>query len=467
VADKYDLIIIGAGPGGYVAAIRAAQLGMKTALIDKRARLGGTCLNIGCIPSKALLDSSEHYFRTTGELEEHGISVGEVKLDLQKMMARKASVVETLTSGVATLMKQHKIDVYHGTGTVKEAGTVVVEAAEGGDSSELNGDSIILATGSVPQDLPPVPFDGDRIVSSEEALSFDEVPKELLVVGAGAIGLEMGSVWARLGAKVTVIEILDSVLPGWDKQVARTLQRSLKALGMELATSTKVTESKAEKKRVVLKATDRKGAETSFEGDRVLVAVGRKPFISQDLEALGVKTDRGRVVVNERFETTIEGLYAIGDLVDGPMLAHKAEEDGVACVEGLAGLPVHVDYELVPNVVYTWPEAASVGKSEEALKEAGVEYTKGSFPFRANGRALAANDADGFVKILAEPDTDRILGAHILGPWASTLIAEIVAVSALGGNAEDIGRIVHAHPTLPEAVKEAGLSALGRAIHTA
>ena len=462
---QYDLAVVGAGPGGYVAAIRAAQLGMKTVLVDKNPFLGGTCLNIGCIPSKALLDSSERFHGVHEGMSDHGIEIGSVSLDVTAMMKRKTAVVNQLTVGVATLMKKNGVDVVTGTATVTAPGSLTVATDAG--SEEISAGSILLATGSVPQELPFLPFDGRTIVSSNEALSFESVPAELLVVGAGAIGLELGSVWARLGSKVTIIEIMDTVLPGWDLQIGRLLPRYLKQIGIDVKTSTRVIRAEVIDGRVQLTAEDKKGESLQMTGDKVLVAVGRRPFLSDEFEGLGITIQNGRVVVNDRFETSIPGIYAIGDIISGPMLAHKAEEDGIACVEGLAGLPIHVDYSLVPNVVYTWPEAASVGQTEETLKEQKISYVKGSFPFRANGRALAAGEAEGFVKILADPDSSRILGAHIVGPSASALISELVAVMAIGGNAEDVGRIVHAHPTLPEAVKEAGLSVFGAAIHSA
>ena len=464
MSETFDVAIIGAGPGGYVAAIRAAQLGLKTALIEERATLGGTCLNIGCIPSKALLDSSEHFHFISTGLSDHGIHVDSVSLDVASMMKRKNAVVSQLTGGVAALMKKNGVEVINGIGSVQKPGAVSVT---GETTREISATSIVLATGSVPQELPFLPFDGKTIVNSEGALSFESVPVELIVVGAGAIGLELGSVWARLGSTVTVVEIMDGVLPGWDSQISRTLPRYLKALGMKILTSTRVTKAELKDGGALLTAEDQKGESVTLTGDKVLVAVGRKPHLGSELTDIGIATANGRIIVDDNFGTSIPGIFAIGDIIAGPMLAHKAEEDGVACIEGIVGMPVHVDYRLVPNVVYTWPEAASLGETEESLKQNGTQYVKGSFPFRANGRALAAGEAEGFVKILADPDTSRILGAHVLGPSASALIAEIVAVAAIGGNAEDIGRIVHAHPTLPEAVKEAVTAVFGSAIHSA
>ena len=464
--NEFDLAVIGAGPGGYVAAIRAAQLGLSAALIDKREALGGTCLNIGCIPSKALLDSSELFHRLKEGIADHGISAEAPKLDVSRMMQRKIQIVEKLTSGLALLMKARKISTFTGTAAVSSPGRVTV-TSDGGKTQELKARNILLATGSVPQELPFLAFDGERIVSSEQALSFKSVPKHLLIIGAGAIGLELGSVWLRLGSKVTVVEIMPTILPGWDRQVSKTLKRELSKQGFALELATEVTGFQAAKSQVSLKAMDSSNREIVFKGDRVLVAVGRRPYLEGiDADALGIKRDgTGGVVVDERFQTSASGIYAIGDLIPGPMLAHKAEEEGVAIAEMLAGKAGHVNYDTIPAVVYTWPEAASVGKTEEQLEEERVAYRKGTFPFRANGRALASGDVQGFVKILADERTDRVLGAHVVGPWASTLISEAVTVMEFGGSSEDIARTVHAHPTLSEAVKEAALSVDGRSIH--
>jgi dihydrolipoamide dehydrogenase len=466
LSEKFDIAIIGAGPGGYVAAIRAAQLGKKVALIEKDKRLGGTCLNIGCIPSKALLDSSEMYWKVLNDVEDSGITIPEVQLNLARMMNRKAEVVSQLTGGVEVLMKKNGITLFSGEGRVAKPGEVTVSPSDGGEEQIISASAIVLAGGSVPVELPFLPFDEKKIVSSTEALAFEKVPKRLLIVGAGAIGLELGSVWARLGTQVTVVEIMDTILPGWDLQVARTLKRSLAAIGIEFLLSTKVTSCEVKKSTAVLHAEDKDGAAIELTVEKVLVAVGRKPAVSGVSESLNLAMDGARVKVDSEFKTNIPGLYAIGDLIHGPMLAHKAEEDGVACVETMAGKAGHVNYDTVPGVVYTWPEAASVGSTEEQLKQAGTHYEKGSFPFRANGRAIASGDTEGFVKILVDPDGDRILGAHILGPHASSLIAEIVTVMELGGSAEDIGRTVHAHPTLAEAVKEAALATGTGAIHS-
>ena len=465
MSDSYDLGIIGAGPGGYVAAIRAAQLGMKVALVEKDVRLGGTCLNVGCIPSKALLDSSEVYWKVKHAALSHGVEAQEVKFDLSKMLAGKTEVVNKLTDGIDLLMKNNGVTVLRGEGSIEKPGKILI-AGEADATQTIDVGSIILATGSVPSELPFLPIDGERVVSSTEALAFGKVPKRLIVIGAGAIGLELGSVWSRLGAQVTVVEIMDSILPGWDLQTARMLKRLLSDQGMEFYLSTKVTGFERKKTTTVLKAEDRNGENLSLSAEKVLVAVGRRPYHSQELQSIGIELDGLKVEVDDKFQTSVPGIYAIGDLIGGPMLAHKAEEDGVACVELLAGRGGHVDYSIVPGVVYTHPEAAGVGATEEELKTSSVSYAKGSFPFRANGRALATGDTDGFVKILTNKETDTILGAHILGPQASVLIAEIVTVMAFRGSAEDIGRTVHAHPTLSEAVKEAALAAGEGAIHS-
>ena len=467
MSRKYDVGIIGAGPGGYVAAIRAAQLGLKVALIEKRGRLGGTCLNVGCIPSKSLLDSSELYWKARYELKDRGISVENPQFDLGVMQRNKTEVVDQLTSGLEILMKKNRVDVFFGAGEIVSPGTVRVTVDNGGEDEMLETESTILATGSVPAALPFLPFDGQRIVDSTAALSLEKVPKRLLVVGAGAIGLELGSVWARLGSEVTVVEVMDSILPGWDLQTSRMLKKLLVNQGMEFHLSTKVIGFEKKKTEVVLKNEVRNGEAFDLAAEKVLVAVGRKPYFGQELAAIGIESEGGRIRVDGGFRTTAPGIYAIGDLIDGPMLAHKAEEDGIACAEIIAGRPGSIDYDTIPGVVYTRPEAASVGKTEEELKGAGVAYEKGSFPFRANGKALATGETDGFVKILTNAETDRILGAHIVGPHASILIAEIVSVMEFGGSAEDLGRTVHAHPTLSEAVREAALSAGEGAIHGA
>jgi dihydrolipoamide dehydrogenase len=486
---NFDVIVIGAGPGGYVAAIRAAQLGMTTAIVEKRSTLGGTCLNIGCIPSKALLDSSEFFARAMHEGAEHGVVSKNLTLDLATMQKRKDGVVEKLVSGVSSLMKKNKITVFSGVGRLGEGGGGdagagseaaggaagpshrVIVTDENGEETQLEGAHVVIASGSVPQELPFLPFDGERIVSSTEALAFESVPKKLLVVGAGAIGLELGSVWARLGAEVEVIEILPEILAGWDSATAKALRRELTKQGLNFNLETKVTAvDTSKKKQITLEAESKDGTAMKFEGDRVLVAVGRRPYAeSVGLEAAGIEMEENgrRIKVDEHFQTNVRGVYAIGDVVRGAMLAHKAEDEGVAVAEIIGGKPGHVNYEAIPNVVYTWPEVAAVGKSEDELKEEGHAYRKGQFPFAANGRALGMGAPAGFVKIMADSETDRVLGATIVGPYASDLISEIVTVVEFGGSSEDIARTVHAHPTLPEAVREAALAVDKRSIHGA
>jgi dihydrolipoamide dehydrogenase len=476
-SKAYDLLIIGSGPGGYVAAIRAAQLGLSCALVEKNERFGGTCLNIGCIPSKALLDSSELYARLHGDgtnghdISSHGIKVGKLELDLKAMMVRKRQVVEKLTSGVGQLLKGNGVETFQGVGRLVGEGKVEVISGKG-TKQTFSAKNILLATGSVPAALPIFPIGKDGFVTSTEAQSLESVPAKMVVIGAGAIGLELGSVWSRLGAEVTVIELLDQILPGMDSEISRRLRSILGKQGLQIVTGTRVLEyekaGKSKSEGVNLSAEGPDGKKQSFAADVVLVAVGRRPYTEGlDLTELGVVTEErtGRVVVDENYQTSLAGVSAIGDLIPGPMLAHKAEEEGMAVAEILAGLPGEVSYDTIPSVVYTWPEVASVGKSEDQLKRDGVEYKKGSFPFRANGRALAMASEDGLVKILADKRTDRVLGVHILGPWASDLISEAVTVMEFGGSAEDMARTVHAHPTLPEAVREAALDVEGRAIH--
>jgi len=461
--DKLDLIVIGAGPGGYVAAIRAAQLGMRVACVEKDESLGGTCLNIGCIPSKALLDSSEHYFNLRRGLEAHGIKVAGVELDLAAMLARKDKVVKTLTTGVKGLFRKNKIERVTGAARLAGGGKVVVED---GETKELQADNILIATGSAPIELKALPFDGTHIISSTEALTLPKVPGELLVIGGGAIGLELGSVWNRLGSHVEVIELLDRIVPGMDVAMGKQLQKSLQKQGLEfqLETSAKSAKVNGGKVRVTLES---KGTTSERVCDIVLVAVGRRPYT----EGLGVKEagvemdDRGRIRVDPHYRTNVEGVWAIGDVIAGPMLAHKAEEEGIAAVERMAGQAGHVNYDAVPAVVYTWPELASVGMTEEDARAKHGEVNVGSFPFMANGRAKCMDDTEGLVKIIADAKTDRVLGIHILGPRASDLIAEAAVAMEFGVSAEDIARSVHAHPTLPEAVKEAALAVAKRAIH--
>ena len=461
--DKFDLIVIGAGPGGYVAALRAAQLGMHVACIEKDDALGGTCLNVGCIPSKALLDSSEHFYNLQHGIEAHGIRVGGVELDLPAMLARKDKVVRTLTQGIKGLFRKNKVERVTGTGKLKGNGRVAV--SNGGEQHELEADNILIATGSAPIELNGLPFDGQRIVCSTEALTFKEVPKELLVIGGGAIGLELGSVWNRLGSHVVVVELMDGIVPGMDVAMAKQLHKILEKQGIEIHLKTSATAAKVGTDGVTV-TLDADGSTEERRCDVLLVAVGRRPYIEGlGLEDAGVAlNDRGRIQVDEHYRTNVDGIWAIGDVIPGPMLAHKAQEEGIAVVERMVGQAGHVNYSAVAAVVYTWPELASVGMTEEAARERG-EINVGSFPFTANGRARCMNDTDGLVKIVADAATDRVLGVHILGPRASDLIAEAAVAMELGASAEDIARSVHAHPTLPEAIKEAALAVHKRAIH--
>ncbi|MFN8545356.1 MAG: dihydrolipoyl dehydrogenase [Candidatus Binatia bacterium] len=465
MADAYDLVVIGSGPGGYQAAIRAAQLGFRVACVEKSPTLGGTCLNVGCIPSKALLDSSELFHQARGGgLRAHGVGVGEVALDLPAMMARKDKIVRTLTQGIAGLFKKNTITSVRGTARIEGPGRVAV--TDGATTQVLEASRLLVATGSEPMPLPALPFDGERIVSSTEALALPRVPPRLLVVGGGAIGLEMGSVWSRLGSEVTVVEFLDRIVPLMDRGMGRLLQRSLERQGLRfrLETGATAAERTADGVRVTLAS---KGETAVLDADVVLVAIGRRPY-TEGLGAreAGVRFDeRGRIVVDERFETSVPGIFAIGDVIPGPMLAHKAEDDGVVCVEGMAGQPVHVSYDRVPNVVYTWPELASVGLTEEEAQARGLSLAIGQFPFAASGRAKCMNENEGAVKVLADAKTDRILGVHILGPRASDLIAEAVVAMEFDASAEDLARTVHAHPTLPEALREAALAVAKRAIN--
>ncbi len=449
-----------------MAAIRAAQLGLRTAIVEKDKELGGTCLNIGCIPSKALLSSSDHFAFVKKEAGKHGIKIENIALDLGVMLQRKDKVVKQLTGGVRGLMKLNKVSTFQGTGTITAPGKVSVQGADGAAAQELEAKHIIVATGSVPVELPSMKFDGKVIVSSTEALSFTEVPKKLLVIGGGAIGLEMGSVWSRLGSEVTVLEFLPRIALGFDLELATALQKALTAQGMKFHLGTKVGEVKVENGRATATAT--KGEEKlTFDADKVLVSVGRRAFADGvGAEKIGVELDeRKRIKVDAHFRTNVEGVYAIGDVIAGPMLAHKAEEEGVACVEMIAGKAGHVNYDVIPGVIYTNPEVAGVGITEDFAKEKGMEVRVGKFPFAANGRALAADDATGFVKFVADAKTDRIIGAHIMSHAASDLMAECVAVMEFGGSAEDLGRTVHAHPTHSEAVKEAALAVNKGAIH--
>jgi dihydrolipoamide dehydrogenase len=467
VASTFDLVVIGAGPGGYVAAIRAAQLGMKVACVEKSRTLGGTCLNVGCIPSKALLDSSELYHLAQERFKRHGIGFDGLRLDLAAMLARKDGVVKSLTDGVRFLFRKNKIEPIFGTARVNSPTLVKVSKNEGGEI-ELEAGHILLATGSAPVKLPFLPFDGRTVVDSTGALAFASVPKHLVVVGAGYIGLELGSVWKRLGARVTVIEFLPRIVPSADLEMGGLLQKSLTKQGLEFHLETKVTGASIEGAGATVRAEKTDGTKLNVECDRILVAVGRRPFI----EGLGlaeagvvIESKTGKVPVDGRFRTNIPTISAIGDLIEGPMLAHKAEDEGIAFAELVAGRPGHVNYGTIPGVIYTWPELASVGLTEEQAKDSGLQYKVGKFPFLANGRAKAMDETEGIVKILAHANTDRVLGVHILGPRASDLIAEAVAVMEFAGSAEDIARTCHAHPTLSEAVREAALAVDGRMIH--
>lgn len=462
---KYKLIVIGAGPGGYVAAIRAAQLGMKVALVEKGPTLGGTCSNVGCIPSKAMLDSSELYHLAKEKFAGHGINVPELSLDLAQMRKRKDEVVSTTVAGIDYLIKKNKIDRFEGLGSFVDPHTVKVTGAK---AETLTADNIIIATGSATTVLPIVPIDGKRITTSTEALNLPEVPKHLIVIGGGFIGLELGSVYARLGAKVTVVEFMDSIVPSLDHDLGKALQRSLRALNFTFKLSTKVTGAEVKGDSVVVSAEDKKGKALEIEGDYVLVSVGRRPYTDGlALEAAGVQVDeRGRIPINEKLQTTVPHIYAIGDVVAGPMLAHKAEEEGVAAVERIDGQQPSLNHNTIPGVVYTWPEVAAVGQTEKQLKEAGRQYKVGNFPFKASGRARAAGETEGFVKVLADAESDEILGVHMIGPRCSDMIGEAVVAMEYRASAEDIGRIIHAHPTFSEAFKEAALMATeDRALH--
>jgi dihydrolipoamide dehydrogenase len=459
----YDLVVIGSGPGGYVAAIRAAQLGLRTACVEKYPSLGGTCLNVGCIPSKALLDSSEHFALARHGFAAHGIQAT-VELDLPTMMGRKAQVVQSLTNGVELLFRKNKIERVLGVGRIVDAGHV--EVASGPGARTLETRRILIATGSKPARLPGIEIDDRRIVHSTAALSLPEVPKRLVVIGAGAIGLELGSVWMRLGAEVVVLEYMDRIVPGMDKKSGAMLQRTLERQGMKFQLQTSASGARVEGAEVVVQ-TKKAEASGALRCDVLLVAVGRRPYT----EGLGAREagialdEKGRITVDEHYQTSVPGVFAIGDVIRGPMLAHKAEEEGIAAVERMAGQPGRVAYECIPNVVYTWPELASVGITEEEAAERGIELAIGVFPFLANARAKAMGEREGQVKMLADAKTDRILGAHILGPRASDLIAEVATAMELGASAEDVARSVHAHPTLPEAVREAALGVAKRSIN--
>ncbi|TDY12565.1 dihydrolipoyl dehydrogenase [Meridianimaribacter flavus] len=464
--NSYDVAVIGSGPGGYVAAIRCAQLGMKTAIIEKYSTLGGTCLNVGCIPSKALLDSSHHYEDAIKHFEEHGIDIsGEVKVNLEKMIARKQSVVDQTTGGIDFLMKKNKIDVYEGLGSFKDATHILIK---GEKEEEIEAKNTIIATGSKPSSLPFITIDKERVITSTEALKLKEVPKHLIVIGGGVIGLELGQVYKRLGAEVSVVEYADRILPTMDAGVSKELNKVLKKQKFNINASHKVKSVERVGDEVIVKADNKKGEEVEFKGDYCLVSVGRRPYTDGlNAEAAGVKiNDRGQVEVNDHLQTSASNIYAIGDVIKGAMLAHKAEEEGVFVAETLAGQKPHIDYNLIPGVVYTWPEVAAVGKTEEQLKEAGIEYKVGQFPMRALGRSRASMDLDGFVKVLADKTTDEILGVHMVGARAADMIAEAVVAMEYRASAEDVSRMSHAHPTFTEAIKEAALAATGdRALH--
>src|SRR5438876_1149624 len=463
--EKFDVVIIGSGPGGYIAAIRSGQLGLKTALVEKDKELGGTCLNVGCIPSKALLTSSDHFMFVKKEAAKHGIVIDDAHVDLRKMQQRKDKVVKTFTGGVRALMKTNKVTTFEGTATITAPGKVSIKSSKG-ETQEIEAKNIVIATGSAPAELPFAKFDGKTIVSSTEALTFTEARKKLGVIGAGAVGLELGSVWNRLGSEVTMLEFLPRIAIGFDLELSNSLQRLLTGQGMTFHLETKVTGVNVDNGRATVIAT-KDGQELKFETDKVLVSVGRRPF-SEGLgaEKVGVEFDeKKRIKVDKHFRTNVEGIYAIGDVIAGPMLAHKASDEGIACVEIIVGKAGHINYDAIAGIIYTNPELAGVGLTEEQAKEKGIDYRVGKFPFRATGRAVANEDLEGIVKFIADAKTDRILGAHILQHSASELIAEAVSVIEFGGSSEDLGRTTHSHPTLSEAVKEAALNVEKRALH--
>jgi dihydrolipoamide dehydrogenase len=465
--SKYDVTVIGSGPGGYVAAIRCAQLGMKTAIVEKYDSLGGTCLNVGCIPSKALLDSTEHFYKASHEFAEHGINTTGLKVDFKQMIARKADVVKANTDGIDFLMKKNKIDVYHGLGSFKDKNHITVKPSQG-KAQEIETDKVIIATGSKPSSLPGIEIDKKRIITSTEALELPEIPKKMVIIGGGIIGVELGSVYNRLGTEVEVIEYMDRITPSLDHDLSRELKRVLGKEGIKFHLQHKVTEASVRGKTVTVKAENKKGEAVEFKAEYCLVAVGRRPYTDGlGLENIGLKTDdRGRVPVNEHLETEVEGVFAIGDVIVGPMLAHKAEEEGVLVAEYMSGQKPHINYKLIPGVAYTWPEAAGVGYTEQELKDEGREYKVGKFPFKASGRARASMDTDGFIKIIADKKTDEILGCHMIGPRIADLIIEGVVAMEFRASAEDIARMSHPHPTYSEAFKEACLAATeDRALH--
>ncbi|MFI5160111.1 MAG: dihydrolipoyl dehydrogenase [Sphingobacteriales bacterium] len=465
---QYDVIVIGSGPGGYVAAIRCAQLGLKTACIEKYATYGGTCLNVGCIPSKALLDSSEHYYNASHAFKTHGINLDNLSLDMAQMMKRKTEVVAKNTGGITFLFKKNKIDGIQGIGSFKDKNTISIKKPDG-TTQEITGKNIIIATGSKPSSLPFIQIDKKRIITSTEALTLTEVPKHLILIGGGVIGLELGSVYSRLGAKVSVIEFMDSIIPTMDRGLGKELQKVLAKQGMEFYLGHKVTGATAKGKEVTVTFDAPNGDKKELKGDYCLVAVGRIAYTDGlGLENIGLKVeDRGRkVTVDAHLETSVKGVYAIGDVISGAMLAHKAEDEGTFVAESIVGQKPHINYNLIPGVVYTWPEVAAVGQTEEQLKTADVKYKIGSFPFRASGRAVASGDMDGFVKVLADATTDEILGVHMIGPRAADMIAEAVCAMEFRASAEDVSRMSHAHPTYTEAFREACLAATdNRPIH--
>ena len=463
--EKFDVVIIGSGPGGYIAAIRSGQLGLKTGLVEKDKELGGTCLNVGCIPSKALLTSSDHFMFVKKEAAKHGIVIENARVDLAKMHERKNKVVHTFNSGVRSLMKTNKVTVLSGFATITAPGKVSIKSSNG-QTQEIETKNIVIATGSSPVELPFAKFDGKTIIGSTEALEFAEAPKKLVVIGAGAVGLELGSVWNRLGSEVTMLEFLPRIALGFDLELSNLLQRLLTAQGMTFHLEAKVSAVKVDEGLATVTAT-KDGQELKFEADKVLVSVGRRPF-SEGLgaEKVGVEFDeKKRIKVDKNFRTNVEGIYAIGDVIAGPMLAHKAEDEGISCIEIIAGKSGHVNYDAIAGIIYTNPELAGVGLTEDQAKEQGIDVHIGKFPFRANSRALCVDDVEGMVKFVADAKTDRILGAHILHHMASELIAEAVSVIEFGGSSEDIGRTSHSHPTLSEAVREAALNVEKRALH--
>ena len=466
MSEQYDIGVIGAGPGGYVAAIRCAQLGLKTVIIEKQSTLGGTCLNWGCIPSKALLDSSEHYHQAVHKFDVHGIKTGKVSIDWKQMQKRKNDVVANTTQGIEYLMSKNKISVESGTATFKSPQEIEVKNAK--DLKTVTANKWIVATGSEVTELPCAPMDGKRIIGSNEAISLPEIPKEMIVIGGGVIGVELGSVYARLGTKVTVIEFFDRLIPTMDKDLGKGLQKSLKSLGMTFHFGTKVTKAEVIKNKCHVTAETKKGEILDLTADYTLVSIGRRPNTDNlGCENIGLELDpQGRITINDNFETNVPGIYAIGDVVKGAMLAHKASEEGVVCAELIAGHKAHLNYNTIPGVVYTWPEVAAVGKTEDELKEAGIDYKVGKFPFKASGRARASEESEGFIKVISDKLTDEIIGVHMIGPRAADMITEAVVAMEYRASAEDIGMLVHPHPTFSEAFKEASLGATGnRAVH--